>query len=188
MRRFFSAALIVVLCICMGACSSKKEEQEKQTKTAKALAAFSSFPDTMPEFSTVDLEGNMVTNDLFSQADLTVVNFWATYCNPCIDELPKLAEWSETMSENVQLVGIVTDIGSEDSEEYAAAQQIVEKTEAGYQHLLPGNEFNDIIGQLVGVPTTFFVDKEGNIVGDPIVGADVTGYKKFVEEYFDGQE
>ena len=48
---------------------------------------------------------------------------------------------------------------------------------------MAAGEFDDIIYELIGVPTTIFVDKEGNIVGDPIVGADVDGYKAFVEEY-----
>ena len=48
-----------------------------------------------------------VTNDIFSQADLTVVNFWGTFCNPCIDEMPELAKWNEEMPDNVQMLGVI---------------------------------------------------------------------------------
>ena len=91
------------------------------------------------------------------------------------------------MPDQVQIIGIVVDAGSGDSDEFALAAQIVEKTGAGYPHLAAAGQFDDIFAELIGVPTTIFVDKEGNIVGDPIIGADVDGYKNFVEEYIHGQ-
>lgn len=86
-----------------------------------------SFPSAVNVFSTTDLEGNTVTNDIFSQADLTVVNFWGTFCNPCINEMPELAKWNEEMPDNVQMLGTIVDVETVDSDEYALAQQIVEK-------------------------------------------------------------
>lgn len=185
MKKIYSILLITVMCFSMWACSSKEDEQ---ADSVKALSAFSSFPDTIAEFSTIDLEGNTVTNDIFSKYDLTVVNFWGTYCSPCIEELPELADWAESMPDNVQIVGVVVDVESEDSDEYTAAQEIVDKTEAKYQHLLAAGDLDDIVSEIVGVPTTFFVDRDGNMVGDPIVGSDIDGYKQFVEEYLDGQK
>ena len=183
MKKMISMLLVIVLCLCMCACGSKEDEQEN---TDKAPAS-SSDEDSMPSFSTVDIEGNTVTSDIFSQVDLTVVNFWATYCNPCIGEMPELAEWSESMPDNVQIIGIVVDVASEGASEYQTAKQIVEKTGADFQHLLPTAEMEDVMSKLIGVPTTIFVDKDGNIVGDPIIGANVGGYKKFVEEYLNEQ-
>ncbi len=92
------------------------------------------------------------------------------------------------MPENVRIIGIVTDVPSEDSDQYALAQQIVEKTGVKYANLVAGEEFNPVIREIVGVPTTFFVDKDGKFVGSPIVGADVAGYKSFVEGYLDALE
>ena len=66
-------------------------------------------------------------NDILSQADLTVVNFWGTFCNPCINEMPELAKWNEEMPDNVQMLGAIVDVETVDSDEYALAQQIVEK-------------------------------------------------------------
>lgn len=86
-----------------------------------------SFPSAVNVFSTTDLKGNTVTNDIFSQADLTVVNFWGTFCNPCINEMPELAKWNEEMPDNVQMLGAIVDVETVDSDEYALAQQIVEK-------------------------------------------------------------
>ena len=141
----------------------------------------------MPEFSTTDMDGNKVTNDIFADYDLTVVNFWATYCNPCIDELPELAEWKKELPDNVNLIGLLVDVDEKGSEQYKLAEKIISQTGADYQHLIATEEFDDIISNLVGVPTTFFVDSTGKIIGEPFAGADVSAYKQTVEDYLNGK-
>lgn len=138
----------------------------------------------MPEFETEDLEGNTVTNEIFTGKKLTVVNVWGTFCNPCIEEMPDLAQWSEEMPEEVQIIGLVGDIsGKEDTEHLELARKIIEKSGADYVHLIPNEDFQEMMGRIVGFPTTYFVDEQGNFVGDPVVGADVEGCRAFVEEY-----
>ena len=196
MKRIIAVFFVITLSMYLCACSSKESEDAGVSDANQSVIdseeeavgnTSSGFPASMPEFSTVDLQGNTVTEEIFSNADLTVVNLWATYCNPCINELPELGEWAKEMPDQVQIIGIVVDAGSGDSDEFALAAQIVEKTGAGYPHLAAAGQFDDIFAELIGVPTTIFVDKEGNIVGDPIIGADVDGYKNFVEEYIHGQ-
>ena len=145
-------------------------------------------PDAFPAFETVDLNGNTVTNEIFSGKDLTVVNIWGTYCNPCIDEMPELAAWSASMPENMQLIGLVSDLSSaEDAETLELAQAICEATGANvYPSLVANEDFLDLLYGIVGVPTTFFVDSTGAIVGDPIVGANVPGCKAKAEELLSG--
>lgn len=186
MKKISLLYLLLMLCLCMCACS-QKEEGEKATEESAPETSSSSEEDIL-KFSSVDLEGNTVTEDIFSNADLTVVNFWATFCGPCINEMPELAEWSEAMPDNVQIIGIISDVQSEDSEEYALAKEIADKTGVTYVNLAATKEFNGILKKIVGVPTTYFVDKSGKFVGNPIVGADVAGYKNFVEGYLDGLE
>ena len=188
MKRYMSVLMILALCLSMCACSSSSEEKETDSEEKVASSSEDEAPNVMPEFSTVDLEGNEVTSDIFAQADLTVVNFWATYCSPCINELPDLEEWSESMPDNVQIIGIVVDVESEDSEEYSSAQQIVDATGVTYQNLVAAGEFDEMISEMIGVPTTYFVDREGNLVGNSIIGANVSGYKKYVEEYMNESE
>ena len=141
-------------------------------------------PDAFPAFETVDLNGNTVTNEIFYGKDLTVVNVWGTYCNPCIDEMPELAEWSASMPENVQLIGLVSDLYStDDAETLELAHAICEATGADvYTSLVANDDFAELLYGVVGVPTTFFVDRTGAIVGDPIVGANVAGCKNTVEK------
>lgn len=187
MKRIVSIVLIVTICLCMCACSSSEDTQtevkETETEENDDITEEDESGDAMPEFVTTDLDGNEVTNEVFSKADLTVVNFWATYCGPCIDEMLELAKWQEVLPENVQIIGIVVDTKTEDSEEVTLAQQIVEKTGVKYQNLIATGEFDDMISELIGVPTTYFVDSEGRFYDDPVVGADVDGYKEIVENY-----
>ncbi len=89
-------------------------------------------------FEARDLEGNTVTETVFAESELTMVNVWATYCNPCLSEMPELGELAgEYRSDEFQIIGIVSDV-QEESEaevvEYAA--MLVEQTGAAYPHLL----------------------------------------------------
>lgn len=138
-----------------------------------------------PTFETTDLAGNPVTNDIFAGKDLTVVNVWGTYCGPCINEMPDLAAWSESMPENVQLIGIVCDLATlDDADTLETANTICEATGANiYPSLVANQTLTPLLQTVVGVPTTFFVDGSGKLVGNPIVGANIPGCKAFVEEY-----
>lgn len=172
-----------------------KDSSEEGSKTEKNTGNSSEeqeigengFPVNMPQFTTKDMDGNKVTNDIFAEYDLTVVNFWATYCNPCIDELPELAEWKKELPDNVNLIGLLVDVDEKGSEQYKLAEKIISQTGADYQHLIATEEFDDMISNLVGVPTTFFVDSTGKIIGEPFAGADVSAYKQTVEDYLNGK-
>lgn len=140
--------------------------------------------DYIPAFTTEDLYGNEFSADLFTEKTLTVVNVWGTFCGPCIEEMPALAEWADSMDDRVQMIGLVGDIeGIQDAEHLELAKTIVEKAGAHFVNLIPNEDLSGLLAGLIGFPTTFFVDSTGAIVGEPIVGADVDGYKAFVEDY-----
>lgn len=141
-----------------------------------------------PAFTATDLEGNTVTESIFADKDLTVLNIWGTFCGPCVGEMPELGEWAKEMPDNVQMVGLVIDInGEEDTKQRDAAVDITSKAGAEFTQIIVNQDFAPVLKDVLGVPTTMFIDKDGNIAGDPILGADVDGYKKFVEEYLGGQ-
>ncbi len=159
----------------------------KDTLTFMKKTAAAKFPSKMPTFTAKDLAGNTITDSIFSEKDLTVVNIWGTFCNPCVEEMPELGAWAKEMPENVQMVGLIVDInGDEDTEHQELAVTITERAGAEFTQIIANEDFNDIMRWVTGVPTTLFIDKEGNIVGDPIVGANVKGYKDFVEDYISG--
>ncbi|MBO5501745.1 MAG: TlpA family protein disulfide reductase, partial [Clostridia bacterium] len=103
--------------------------------------------------------------------------------------MDELAAWSASMPENMQLVGLVSDLYSlEDAETLEMAQLICESTGAdNYLHLVTSADFNGLMSTVVGVPTTYFVDATGAVVGQPIVGANVPGCMAFVEDYLNAQ-
>ena len=193
MKKISALCLAGMLCLGLWACSSSEDGSSEGSSssdssgTTKQESSENGFPVNMPEFSTTDMDGNKVTNDIFADYDLTVVNFWATYCNPCIDELPELAEWKKELPDNVNLIGLLVDVDEKGSDQYKLAEKIIKETGADYQHLLATEEFDDLISDLVGVPTTFFVDSTGKIIGEPFAGADVDAYKQTVEDYLNGK-
>lgn len=136
---------------------------------------------TVGTFTTTDVEGNEVTESIFSGYDLTVVNVWGTFCGPCINEMPELAAWAKEMPENVQLVGIVSDVYT--GGDASTAKAIMDKTGVTFLNLLASPTMANLLSDVQYVPTTFFVDGEGNMVGEPVIGAYVSQYKQFVEDY-----
>lgn len=150
-----------------------------------AEGEFTEIPEDAILFSTQDLSGNVVTNEIFLGKELTVFNIWGTFCTPCINEMPELAEWSQNMPEGVQLVGLVSDLNSyDDAEILEMAQTICEATGADvYTNLVANEDFTEMLSGIVGVPTTFFIDGNGVIVGSPVVGANVSACKEFVADY-----
>ncbi len=185
---------IFLVALLLTGCGKSESGMEKDY-TQKNMEAESQSVDSddsdnrMPAFETKDLNGNTVTEAIFSDKDLTVVNIWGTFCSPCIREMPELGEWARELPENVQIVGVVCDIaGEEDTEHRDLAMEIAEEAGADYVQLIANEDFSDITGSVIGVPTTLFVDKEGNIVGDWIIGADVDKYRKFVDKYLEEQQ
>ena len=102
-----------------------------------------------------------------------MLNVWATYCNPCLNEMPGLGELAGAYaSEDFQLIGIISDV-SEDADEAVLqyASDLVEETGAGYPHLLLNESlYTALLTEVSAVPTTFFVDQDGQVL-DTVVGA-----------------
>jgi len=124
-------------------------------------------------FETQDMDGNAVSSDIFANAKLTMVNVWATYCNPCLSEMPGLGELAgEYDPADFQLIGIISDVqeGGEEAQKELAAS-LIEQTGADYTHLLLNRSlYNGILTGVTAVPTTFFIDENGTVV-DTVIGA-----------------
>lgn len=185
-------AAVMLMAGCGKTSNDTADENRLETDAESLLdedgAEESNSGSKMPAFTAKDLDGNTVTESIFSEKDLTVLNIWGTFCGPCVREMPELGAWDKDMPDNVQLIGLVIDIaGDEDTEHHDQAVSIIQNAEADFTQIIANQDFADILKDVYGVPTTMFVDKDGNIVGDPIIGADVDGYKEFVEDYLDGQ-
>lgn len=126
-----------------------------------------------------DQLGNPISNSMaiFSENDMTMVNVWATYCSPCIKEMPDLNELASELAEDgIGLVGICCDVmdyeGGLDSTQVNLAKDIIAETGVTYTNvMLADYSCLDGVVKVDAVPTTFFVDKNGAVVGKVQVGA-----------------
>ena len=128
-----------------------------------------------PSFEGKDLDGNTVKSDeLFSANAVTVVNFWFTTCNPCVGELSELdALNKELANKGGALIGINSFTLDGDEKAIAEAKKVLAKKGATYQNIYfgSGGDAGKFVENVFAYPTTYVVDRSGNIVGEPIVGA-----------------
>jgi thiol-disulfide isomerase/thioredoxin len=154
-----AAALTLLLASCGAA---------QNTQGQDAAQPFASFTAT-------DLEGNQVDQTVFSGHKLTMINVWGTFCSPCIGEMPELGELSaEYADKGLQIVGIPVDISYQgnDTEKIQKAKNIAANTGANYTHILPSESlYNAVLKDVYSVPTTYFVDENGHLVGESYLGA-----------------
>lgn len=148
------------------------------------------------DFDTVDLQGNQVKSDIFSQYDLTLVNLWTTNCGYCIEEMPYLEEIKNELTESgksFNVVGICLDInssGSINEDKLEKAQQIIDSTGVTYTNIMPDDViWENKAGSVSAVPESFFVDSEGKLVGETILGAkDKENWLSTIEDKFEELE
>lgn len=128
-----------------------------------------------PAFEGKDLDGNIVnSDDLFSANAVTVVNFWFTACKPCVGELSDLDALNRELAEKGgALIGINTTTLNGDEASIAEAKEVLAKKGASYQNVYfdASGAAGAFIQNIFAYPTTYVVDRSGNIVGDPIMGA-----------------
>ena len=128
-----------------------------------------------PAFEGKDLDGNTVKSDeLFSGNAVTVVNFWFTTCNPCVGELAELDALNKELAEKGgTLIGVNTFTLDGDETAISEAKDVLAKKGATYQNVYfaSDGEAGKFTTNIFAYPTTYVVDRSGNIVGDPIVGA-----------------
>ena len=128
-----------------------------------------------PAFEGKDLDGNTVKSDeLFSGNTVTVVNFWFTTCNPCVGELAELDALNKELAEKGgSLIGVNTFTLDGDETAISEAKDVLAKKGATYQNVYfdSDGEAGKFTTNIFAYPTTYVVDRSGNIVGEPIVGA-----------------
>lgn len=135
--------------------------------TALILTGCSQARGEYGSFTADTLDGGTFKGGDIAAKDLTVINFWGTFCSPCIAEMPDLAAFEKSLPDNVQLITICVDAhGNEETARYLLDQ-------AGYTGitLTAGDEsFNSILNGIQAVPTTVFVGPDGSQIGEEIIG------------------
>ena len=151
---------------------SKKADESKAADSKKEDVSF-------PEFSAKTVEGGEISNDVFKDSKLTVVNVWGSWCGPCVQEIPELQKLSENMKDkNVNVIGIAQDAGSN----FQAVKEVLDKSKVTYQNIIPSGPTEDFVMSLQAFPTTFFVDSQGKIVYAIQGSKNLEGFTQIVDD------
>ena len=151
-----------------------KKISKMEAASDSANTADSASGKTFPAFEGKDFDGNSVDSSIFSKNAVTVVNYWFSGCAPCVGELPELNELNEKLkAKGGAVIGINTETLNGDASAIAEAQEILKKQGASYQNIYfdPSSEAGKMAMDIVSFPTTIVVDRNGNIVGEPLLGA-----------------
>lgn len=150
--------------------SSSQTDDAQSNDSAASESSDDSAETFQLTFTAKDLDGNEVDQSVFANAKLTMMNIWATFCGPCINEMPELGELAAEGGTDYQIIGVCADLnGTEDMLE--DAKEIVSQTKANYLHLQPSEDLYPVLTASSSVPVTFFFDGEGKLVGKGILGA-----------------
>ena len=128
---------------------------------------------TFPQFEGKDLDGNSVDSSLFANNAFTVVNFWFSGCKPCVDEMDDLDALNQRIKEQGgEVIGVNTETLDGNADNIATAKKILESAGASFRNIYfdPDSEAGKFALGIMAFPTTCVVDRQGNIVGEPIMG------------------
>ena len=130
---------------------------ESATESAQAQGEEGGY---VLNFEANTIDGEALTSEMLAQSKLTMINVWATYCNPCLSEMPDLGEIATAYdSAEFQMLGIISDVTEGASEgDITNAKALISQTKATYPHLLLNESlYTNLVGAVDSVPTTFFV-------------------------------
>mgnify|MGYP004504928213 FL=1 len=155
-------------------------DNSSQESNSESASVFSNF-------SGQDFDGNTVDSSLFSGNAVTVVNFWFTGCKPCVAELSKLNELNDTIrSMGGEVIGINTETFDENKDAIKEAASVLESQGAKYRNISidSSSAAGKYASEIMAFPTTILVDRNGNIVGEPMLGGidDKANYDALMEQ------
>ena len=187
---------LVLLCGCGGDSgklpAGTAPETEPTDESQETPAPEDSSPEGESEpiyitFEGTDLKGNPVSQEIFPQSRRTMVNVWATYCNPCLNEMPGLGELAaEHDGSEFQIIGIVSDVREGDDQ--TLVESLVQETGADYTHLLANDSIDQaLLSSVSAVPTTFFFNQDGVYLGGVVGSAEKSDWEELIHELLEEQ-
>lgn len=159
--------------------STEKSTQSESTTEVKAEKK------AFPSFETEDIFGAKVSQKVFQENKLTLVHIILTDCDSNAQELPELAKLDKEL-QNIGFLGIVLDINEGDGVDESAlraAKKLCTSSDTDYPFLITNDSLIEFCKSFITIPATYFVDKDGNIVGDPVFGAnDAKTWKEIIDQ------
>lgn len=129
------------------------------------------------DFTSVDLNGNEISSEIYSKNTITMINIWGTFCGPCIREMPDLAKLSEANKDKgVEIIGIPIDVSDATGRllprAKKSADSIIAQTGVTYKNVVPNHQMlSGFLRDVIAVPTSIFIDKNGNQIGEIYMGS-----------------
>ena len=167
MKRIKLLCLVFVLTFIIAGCKKKEPESPQQTEVATDekpvklqgdKAPPSPSGKSAPSFTLRDLNGNQVSLSDF-KGKVVILDFWATWCPPCVQEIPHFIELYEKYKEQgFAMVGISLDHGG-----VSVVKSFVKKYQVNYPILMTDGQVDKAYGNITSIPTTFVIDRQGNI-------------------------
>jgi len=160
-------ALVLVLGACTTTPAAEDTTEPETTAATETEAEDETTADEGFTFSLTTLTDETVDDSIISGNKLTMVNFWATWCSPCVGEIPDLQQISEDYADkDFAIIGVL--FGDDD---VSGAKSFIEEEGVTYPVILPEGPFADLSADIYAIPTTMFFDSNGEQVGDTVVGA-----------------
>ena len=162
------AMAIAVMAVALAACESGENSNDQETGTDSEPSR-----ERFPSFEGKTLEGSDINSGVFAQNSVTVVNFWFSDCPPCLAELGELNEVNEELKKyGGEVIGVNTYTFGGDEKAIKEAAGILKQKNASYRNLWVSKDSDlaKLTKEIVGYPTTYVVDRNGTIVGEPILG------------------
>lgn len=166
-KRILSILTLIVATVSFTACQDDKKD-------------FTIHDCVFSSFTAQDFDGNIIDETVFAGYQVTMINVWGTYCEPCKKEMPGLAELNaEYQSSGFQMIGIPIDGETKRQEAIA----IIEKTQANYRHLRVSTNLKGFISDIRSVPYTIFVNEKGERIGNEYLGSkSKAAWKKVIDQ------
>ena len=167
--------------------AAKVRKLEDQLQTLPPEESTTASNDgTFPAFEGKDLDGNAVDSSLFANNAFTVVNFWFSGCKPCVAELGDLDKLNQAVkAQGGEVIGINTETLDDNADTIATAKQILQTKGASYRNITfaSGSEAGQFAQNIMAFPTTYVIDRNGKIVGEPVLGGitEESGMKQLQE-------
>ena len=190
MKSMLIAVTLTVSLLFCAACSAPKQDTAKNGETPQITSEAAkqnsdgSISGELKDFNTETLDGDSFTAAEFAKHKVTMLNIWATWCSPCVNEIPHIAQLAKEHSESdIKICGILID--SEDSGKIDKAKEIISADKADYTQLCMNDNLRDILinaHSVTALPTTFFVDSDGNIIKTVIGAKSYDSWKMIIAE------
>lgn len=186
MKKWLMAAMIAAMCFALVACGSGTTSEEDVAEDEYQYQAENMEVGTsLGAFASSDLEGNEVTDAIFADKDVTILNVWGTFCGPCKEEMPDLSKLDNELPDNAQIIGMVIDVPEGDADMIATAKEICKANNVKFTNIIMNASMEEMMSGIEAVPTTFILDSEGKTVCTPIIGATVEGYRNAALDYLE---